>query len=632
MCGIAGIIHADRSHPVSPAVIMRMLDAIEHRGPDEFGTHVEGHVGIGMRRLSIIDLGGGRQPIYDERKRRVIVFNGEIYNYKDLRRSLDARGHKFATASDTETVVHLHEDYGAACVDHLRGMFAFALWDPDAGELLLARDRFGIKPLYIVRAPWGVAFASELKALHASGLVDPELDWEGLEGLFRVGYVAAPRTPFRRVEKLEPGHLLTWRPGSEPKIRQYWDVPRQHARPSSAPERAVLEHLDESVRAHLVADVPVAAFLSGGLDSSAVVSSMALAGENVHAFTVRYTGSAAEAADETPLARELTERYGVRLTVVDVEPDIEKIFEPIVWALDEPHGDESAVPTWLICERVAAEYKVALVGTGGDELFAGYRRQLGLGAAGLWQRAPGALRRTAAALAQRIPEQKGGRLGVNRLKRFIGASGGSLASLYLSLQDRLRSAELFASDVRGEILKGYTERTFERHGAVAPTDGRVRPALYLDYKTYLPEDLLHLADRISMAHSLELRTPFIDQEMVQGLFPLPDRTRIGWGQPKRLLRRALRSRLPAAHFSAPKRGFVGPTAEWLRKELAPVLSDELSVDRLRRLGFFDAAEVDRLRREHIERRQNHEGVLWALLCFSTWHRAYVENATYARAT
>ena len=610
---------------------MRMLDAIEHRGPDEFGVHVDGHVAIGMRRLSIIDLEGGRQPIFDEAKRRVIVFNGEIYNYRDLRKALDARGHRFGSASDTETVVHLHEDHGANCVDHLRGMFAFALWDSGAGELLLARDRFGIKPLYILRAGWGIAFASELKALHASGLMESELDWEALEGLFRVGYVSAPRSPFRSVEKLEPGHVLTWQPGAEAKIRRYWDIPTHAARPVADAEELVREKLDESVRAHLIADVPVAAFLSGGLDSSAIVSSMALAGENVHAFTVRYTGSAAAGADETPLAKELAQRYSVRLTVIDVDPNIEQIFEPLVWAMDEPHGDESAVPTWLICERVAADYKVALVGTGGDELFAGYRRQFGLGAANLWQRLPGALRRATSSLADRLPEPRGGGLGIARLKRFVAASGGSLASLYLSLQDRLKSADLFSPDIRDEVLRGYTGRTFERYGQAAPRDGSVRPALYLDYKTYLPEDLLHLADRISMAHSLELRAPFVDQEMVGGLFPLPDRTRVGWGKPKRLLRRALRPRLPDAHFTAPKRGFVGPTAEWLRNELSEALADELSVDRLKRLGFFDAAVVDRLRREHMERRQNHEGVLWALLCFSTWHRAYVENAVHARA-
>ena len=629
MCGIAGIIFADRDRPADSAALGRMLDAIAHRGPDDEGRHVEGHVAVGMRRLSIIDIEGGHQPIYNETRDRVIVFNGEIYNYKDLRRELESRGHRLRTGSDTETVVHLHEDFGAACVDHLRGMFGFAIWNGRDQELLLARDRFGIKPLYYTFGPWGIAFASELKALHAAGLTGGDLDWEALEGLFRLGYVPAPRTPFQGVQKLEPGHVLQWSPDAPPVTHRYWDVPNSRSRPRCDAEEAVRSRLDESVTAHLIADVPVAAFLSGGFDSSAVVSSMALAGEQVHAFTVRYQGSGAEGADETPLARQLANRYGVDLTIVDVEPDIGDIFEPIVRAMDEPHGDESVVPTWLICERVAAEYKVALVGTGGDELFAGYPRHLGLGAASLWNSVPGPLRGLLSRAASRLPEPKGGGHGITRLKRFTRSSGSSTASRYFSLQDRLAEPALFSPGVREIMRSGYPATMFEQHGRTAPTDGLVRPALYMDYRTYLPDDLLHLADRLSMAHSLELRVPFIDHEVVEDLFPIPDWTRVGLGQPKRLLRRALRPRLPEAHFSAPKRGFVGPTAMWLRNELAPVLADELSADRIRRLGFFDPNVVDRLRREHVERRQNHESVLWSLLCFMTWHRLYVETPVAA---
>ena len=626
MCGIAGILHADPLRPVDPARLGRMLSAIAHRGPDDEGRHVDGHVALGMRRLSIIDLEGGNQPIYNEARDRVIVFNGEIYNYQELRRRLESGGHRLRTGSDTETVVHLYEDHGAECVDYLRGMFGLAIWNEADQELLLARDRFGIKPMYYTAGSWGIAFASELKALHAADLTGSELDWSALEGLFRLGYVPAPRTPFRAVRKLEPGHVLTWRPGGDPpSIRRYWDVPNEPARGRRDPAAAVRERIDESVAAHLIADVPVAAFLSGGFDSSAVVSSMALAGEQVHAFTVRYRGSGAEGADETPLARALADRYGVDLTVVDVEPDIEDIFEPIVRAMDEPHGDESVVPTWLLCERVAAEYKVALVGTGGDELFAGYPRHLVLGAASLWNRVPSPVRSVLSSAASRVPEPRGGGLGVTRLKRFLRSSGGSMASRYFSIQDRLTEPALFTEDVRSEMEAGYPWATFDRHGRTAPTDGIVRPALYMDYRTYLPDDLLHLADRLSMAHSLELRVPFIDHHVVEDLFPIPDRTRIGAGRPKRLLRKALQPRLPEQHFSAPKRGFVGPTAMWLRNELAPILADELSAERVSRLGFFDPAVVDRLRREHMDRKQNHESVLWGLLCFMTWHRLYVES-------
>lgn len=628
MCGIAGIVHRDPDHPVDRATLSRMLDAIRHRGPDDEGIHLEGHVGLGMRRLSIIDLAGGHQPIYDESGQRLIVFNGEIYNYQSIRGGLADRGHLLRTSSDTETIIHLYEEVGTACVEHLRGMFAFAIWNSVDRELVLARDRFGIKPLYLVSGDWGIAFASELKALHAGGFVEVDLDWAALEGLFRLGYVPAPRTPFKNVRKLEPGHVLTWRLPDAPRARRYWDVPNGHAVPRRYAAQVVRDRIDESVKAHMIADVPVAAFLSGGLDSSAVVSSMALAGEQVHAYTVRYTGSGAPKADETPLARELADRYGVRLTVLEVEPRIDEVFEPIVRAMDEPHGDESVVPTWLLCERVARDYKVALMGTGGDELFAGYPRHLALAAVGAWGRVPPAMRTLVQAVAQRLPEPRGGGLGTTRLKRFARTSGDSLAARYLSIQNRLTSMDLFSEAVRREVATGYVAETFERHAATAPTDGLVRPALYMDYRTYLPEDLLHLGDRLSMAHSLELRVPFVDHELVEDVFTLPDRTRIGVGRPKRLLRRALAHRLPAAHFRAPKRGFVGPTALWLRHELAELLGDQLSSERVRRLGFFDPQVVDRLRREHVEGKQNHESVLWALLCFLTWYSIYVESGPF----
>ncbi|PYO84827.1 MAG: asparagine synthase (glutamine-hydrolyzing), partial [Gemmatimonadetes bacterium] len=333
MCGIVGIAHADPGRPVSVAVIRRMCGTIRHRGPDDEGTYVEGPVGLGMRRLSIIDLAGGRQPIFNEDRSKVIVFNGEIYNYRELRRDLVARGHRFTTHGDTETILHLYEDEGADCVRRLRGMFAFAIWDAAAETLFLARDRFGIKPLYFTAAPWGVAFASELKALHAAGLTDRALDWDALDMYFQLGYIPAPATPFGDVQKLEPGHTAMWRRGNELSIRRYWDLPRQREPAPRDVEAQLVTWLDESVRAHLVSDVPVAAFLSGGLDSSAVVASWALASDAPHAFTARYFGSSAASADETALARRLASRYGVQLTEVDIHPDVRDLLEPITYAL-----------------------------------------------------------------------------------------------------------------------------------------------------------------------------------------------------------------------------------------------------------------------------------------------------------
>ncbi|PYP14784.1 MAG: asparagine synthase (glutamine-hydrolyzing), partial [Gemmatimonadetes bacterium] len=517
---------------------------------------------------------------------KLIVFNGEIYNYQELRRGLTARGHRLRTHGDTETVLHLYEDLGPDCVKQLRGMFAFAIWDASSETLLLARDRLGIKPLYVITAPWGIAFASELKALVAARLTAGDLDWPALDAYFQLGYVPAPASPFRDIRKLEPGHWLQWRTDGEVTIRPYWDLP---AEPAPAPldvEHQVVEWIDDAVAAHLVSDVPVAAFLSGGLDSSAVVASMAAwasrhGGDVPHAFTARYHGSDAARADETDLARRLADRYGVRLTVVDIQPDIRDVVEPIVHALDEPLADDSAIPTWSLSQIVGGSYKVALTGIGGDELFAGYRRHAGLLVAERYGRLPRALR---------------------------GAAAPALRSVVARNAERERFRQL---DGRGGARGGLAA------------------ALYLDYKTYLADDILALSDRLSMAHSLEIRVPLVDHALIERVFPLPAQLKIRRWRLKALLKRALRERLPAQHYRAPKRGFVGPTAAWLRRELRGMLQDELSPARLVRLGYFNPKIVAGLLDDHFSQRHNREGILWALLCFSTWHRLFVEQAAPA---
>ena len=630
MCGIVGIVHRERDRPVAPETLRRMCAAIRHRGPDDEGLFVDGGVGLGMRRLSIIDLSGGRQPIFNEDGSKVIVFNGEIYNYQELRRELVARGHVFRSNGDTETVLHLYEEMGPDCVTRLRGMFAFAIWDAHAGTLFLARDRFGIKPLYVVTAAWGLAFASELKALAVAGLTSRALDWEALDMFFQLGYIPAPASPFLDVRKIEPGHTLTWRGGDDVRIRQYWDLPSETATDAADIEEQVRQWLDESVTAHLVSDVPVAAFLSGGLDSSAVVSSMALVGETPHAFTARYFGSGADDADETGLARELAARYRAELRLIDIRPELGDIFEPIAWALDEPHADDSAIPTWLLSRAVGADYKVALTGIGGDELFAGYRRHVGMLAGELYGRLPRTLQRALSATAGLLREPRGATLGVDRLKRFVRPGGESAPGRFVGYLSRVPDGDrgrLYTSSLRDRIA-GSAARThfaelYRRGGA---PEG-LRAGLYLDYKTFLPDDILALSDRLAMAHSLEIRVPFVDHVFVEQAFVVPDRVKVGLWQNKRLLKRALRPRLPAGHFHAPKRGFVGPTSAWLRNELRPMVVDELSDQRLRRLGYFDASAVDRLLGEHLTRRHNREGILWALLCFSTWHRLYAEGVT-----
>jgi asparagine synthase (glutamine-hydrolysing) len=385
--------------------------------------------------------------------------------------------------------------------------------------------------------------------------------------------------------------------------------------------------LDESVRAHLVSDVPVAAFLSGGLDSSAVVASWALASQAPHAFTARYFGSSAASADETNLARRLAARYGVKLTEVDIHPDVRDLLEPMTYALDEPHADASAVPTWLLSQAVGASYKVALTGIGGDELFAGYRRHIGLLVGEHYARLPRFVQHGVSAAVNLLREPDGASLAIDRLKRFLHAGNGALPDRFLGYVSRFPDGGrrgLYAAGVRDHLSGTAATARFRELHRQAGAPAGLSAALYLDYKTFLADDVLALSDRMAMAHSLEIRVPLVDHELVERVFPLPDRVKIGVWHNKRLLKRALRGRLPAGHLRAPKRGFVGPTAAWLRHELRGVLEDELAPGRLQRLGYFEPSVVRGLLDDHVARRHNREGVLWALLCFSIWHRVYLE--------
>jgi asparagine synthase (glutamine-hydrolysing) len=626
VCGIVGVARQHGRPTVLPAEIDQLCGSIRHRGPDDQGIHVDGRVGIGMRRLSIIDLTGGHQPIFNEDESKVVVFNGEIYNYRELRQHLLGRGHTLRTHSDTETIVHLYEEYGADCVKHLRGMFAFALWDRTTSTLLLARDRFGIKPLYIAERDGQIAFSSELKALIEGRYTDATLDWRAIEAFFSLGYIPAPYTPFEGVTKLEPGHVLIWRDGAMQK-RRYWDVPTHtDARTPSADE--VRGWIDESVASHLIADVPIAVLLSGGLDSSAVFSSMVAAGTQPHAFTARYHGSGAEGADETDLARALVNKYDARLTVVDVEPRVADLIEPIMFALDEPHADESAIPTWILSERVASEYKVALAGTGGDELFGGYRRHFGLQASEWYTNLPRGVRTMLRSAVSALPEPRSGGLFLHRAKRFLQTTPGSAAERYFDMLNKMSgiaTKDLLAHGVTGRGAPAFAASHLQNVYRSGGAPRGVKAALYLDYKTYLPDDILHLSDRIAMAHSLEVRVPMVDHRLIERTFPHVNRLGNNPERAKPMLRSAIESRLTPAHFTAKKRGFVGPTAAWLRNELREMVTDELSPDRLGRLGFFNTDLVTSLVDDHMQRRHNRESVIWALLAFSVWHRVTVEN-------
>jgi asparagine synthase (glutamine-hydrolysing) len=618
MCGICGLAALDGG-PVDHRGLDAMLDTLVHRGPDGRGTRVDGPVALGTRRLAIIDLAHGEQPMANEDGSVLVVQNGEIYNHEALRAELSARGHRFATRCDTEVLVHAYEEHGDAFLERLRGMFAIAIWDARRRRLLLARDRFGIKPLYWRAAGGVLSFASELRALRRQPGFAGELDPAALEAYLAYNSIPAPLTIFRDVRKLPPGHLLSWDldpPAREPEVRRWCRVtpsPRGALRDEGEEALAdeLRERLRDSVRAHLVADVPVGVFLSGGVDSGTLVALASEIGdEPVRTFSV---GFEERSFDELEYARLVARRYGTDHHEVVLRPDAAGLLPELVEAFDEPFADSSALPTYAVSRLAAGHVKVALSGEGADELFGGYFTYVA-DLVAPWLRGPALAVRPA---VERLPSSSR-RVSLDyKAKRFVRTAG------LAPLERHHGWKEILAPDVRAELLGG-------RNGRPDPVDVlRARyaetagaPALArlqdVDIGVYLPDDLLVKTDRASMAHSLEVRVPFCDPHVAELALALPTAMKVRGLAKKRLLRRAARPLLPREVVDGPKRGFSIPAAAWLRGELLPLARDVLSPAALRRTGILDPAPVQRLLDEHVARREDHSRPLWGLLCLALW--------------
>jgi asparagine synthase (glutamine-hydrolysing) len=611
MCGICGIVRRD-GHAVDPALLGAMSTALFHRGPDSAGELVLGEAGLAARRLAIIDLEGGDQPIANEDGRVVVVQNGEIYNHAELRAELEAAGHRFRTPhSDTEVLVHLYEQHGPRFAERLRGMFAVAVWDSERRRLVLARDRFGIKPLYY-RDGADFAFASELKALRLLPDLSREVDLDALEAFLAFNAIHGPRTIYREVRKLPPGHVLVRERGAA-RIERYADerpALEHRDEPWEALADELRERLRDSVRAHLVSDVPVGVLLSGGVDSSALA---ALAAEHgrVSTFSI---GFAEKSFSEVELARTLARRYGTDHHELVVEPDAAELLPTIAAAFGEPFADSSALPTYLVSQLAAQHVKVALSGEGGDELFGGYETYV---ADTLAMRAGGAAR-LLSPLAEALPSGSG-RVPLDyKLKRFTRAA-------HLPPLERHHGwKEIFSPDARAELLRPgrrgsedpldvYRARWAETEGA--DTLARLQD---VDRAIYLVDDLLVKTDRMSMAHSLELRVPFLDPIVAELALALPPAARVRGFAKKRLLRSAVEPLVGREIARGRKKGFSIPAAAWLRGELEPFAREVLGADRLRRQGYFEPAAVSRLIDEHVAGREDHSRQLWGLLSFSLW--------------
>lgn len=620
MCGIAGIFHYQADEPVPAPVVRRMCTAITHRGPDDEGYYCQGPVGLGARRLSIIDLETGHQPLANEDETVWVVFNGEIYNFAELRQELEQQGHRFRTRTDTEVIVHLYEELGTACVERLRGMFVLAVWDARRRQLFLARDRLGIKPLYYAAQPHRFMFGSELKCLLQVPDWSPSIDLEALSHYVSLSYVPEPLSIFAGVSKLPPGHWLLVRPGRV-QLQQYWELPwperNGHERKLSEEQCAeeIRTLFAESIRLHRVSDVPLGAFLSGGIDSSTVVAVLSrLSDRPVKTFSI---GFPQPGFNELEHARRVAQRLGTDHHELIVQPQAIGLVEQLTAYFDEPFGDVSALPTFLLAQLARRSVTVALSGDGGDELFAGYSHYLEARRQQVFDLLPPPLRRhLLRPLSERLPR---GMYGKNYLRHIALESGWDRLLNSLTLPLPLKQ-ELLTPEVQAQVKSLDTGAFLEQ--ALGTQDGfsPLERALYLDTKMGLPGDMLTKVDRMSMAHSLEVRVPFLDHVFVEYVARLPLRFKLRGFTTKYILKKAFRDWLPAETLARPKMGFDVPLRHWFRRELRDYLQDVLLGSRAAGRGYFRMESVRSLVGEHLRGRRDHSRLLWSLLALEIWHR------------
>jgi asparagine synthase (glutamine-hydrolysing) len=632
MCGIVGIFDVRERREVSRSLLTRMNETQHHRGPDECGLHIEPGVGLGHRRLSIIDLATGQQPLYNEDASVVVTFNGEIYNYQELIPELVALGHRFRTRSDTEVIVHAWEAWGEACVSRFRGMFAFALWDRNRATLFLARDRLGVKPLYYALLPDGMfVFGSELKSLLVHNGLERAIDPYAVEEYFALGYVPEPRTIFKQAKKLSPAHTLTIRRGVVPPDPvEYWDprftLDRQLSLADASEELAA--RLDESARLRLISEVPLGAFLSGGVDSSAVVASMArLSAEPVNTCSISF---ADPAYDESRYALQVARRYQTRHYVDRVESEDFDLIDELARLYDEPFADSSAIPTYRVCQLARKHVTVALSGDGGDESFGGYRRyRLHMMEERMRALLPLSVRRPMFGLFGKAYPKADWAPRMFRAKSTFEALGRDSVEAYFHgisiLRDGMRK-RLFSGGLLAQ-LGGYNAvEVFHRHARKAGTEDPLALVQYLDLKTYLVGDINTKVDRASMAHSLEVREPLMDHPLVEWLATLPSSMKVHGQEGKWLLKKTLEPRLPHELLYRPKMGFAVPIAQWFRGPLRERVREAVLGARLAETGFFNNSYLCELIDDHQSGIRDYSGPLWSLLMFDGFLRNVLDGA------
>lgn len=628
MCGIHGFIRLDGALADS-ALLTGMGRVTSHRGPDDEGMYSDGPCAIGMRRLSIIDLSGGHQPLSSQDGRVWLVCNGEIYNFRELRRDLEARGHVFKTHSDSEVVLCAYLEYGDKFVEYLNGMFGFALWDGIRQRLLIGRDRLGIKPIYIANNGHQLAFASEAKALLALPGASRELDFSAVASYLQLGYVPAPQSIFRGIRKLPPATLLVVERGRVQQ-RRYWQVPNEvdHSVTEAQWIERVRAHLESSVRMQMVSDVPLGAFLSGGVDSSGVVAFMARASADpIKTYAIGFGGSRAdEYYNELPYARRVANLFSTQHREIVVKPDVVSLLPRLLWHMDEPVADTAFITTYLVSEFARRDVTVILSGVGGDELFGGYRRYLGNRYQAQFERLPRWIQSGARSLGERLPSDRH-----SPILNVLRLAKGFLASTDQSMEARYGSyVQVFSPASTALLLRA---RDYESYDAMAAAfrlatgnDGLNR-MMAVDAETQLPDDLLMLTDKMSMAVSLECRVPLLDHELVELAARMPEQIKVRDGRLKHVMKQALSDVLPPDILDRKKRGFGTPMGSWLKSDLKPLLARTLDEPTVRRRGLFDHGQVQKLVADHEASRIDGTDQLLSLMNLEIWSRIYLDQRT-----
>jgi asparagine synthase (glutamine-hydrolysing) len=625
MCGIAGFVESSDvrtpfSRETAYALAHDMCAAIRHRGPDDEGILVEPGMAIGMRRLSIIDVSTGHQPIHNEDGSVSIVFNGEIYNFQALRRELESAGHRFYTGTDTEVIVHAYEQWGTDAIAKLRGMFGLALWDRRTRTMVVARDRVGIKPLHFASVGGRLYFGSEIKTLLCAPDLPRDLNPDALDHYLSFLYAPRDASFFTHIRKLPPGHLLTWRDGRVT-IAPYWRPGTSETFKGTEADAVdeLKRLLIDAVRVHLISDVPLGAFLSGGIDSSLVVALMSrVSGARVKTFSI---GFDQPQYDELQFARQVAEQYDTDHHEDVVTPDGIAILDTLVSHFDEPFGDPSAIPTWYVSQLAAKHVTVTLSGDGGDELFGGYDRYVqDPRVAAIDRYAPPAIRRVAGLVSSRLPHGAKGKrflrhLAATERGRYVDAVG------FFNADDK---GGLYSNDLRARLSEVNPERRlmtiFDRYATLPWASQMMR----FDIETYLPEDILTKVDRTSMAHSIESRVPLLDNDVIDFALTLPAAMKIKGGRRKHVLKDVAAQFLPAGLIDRPKQGFGVPLDVWFRGSLRELFADTLLSPRALQRGYFDPAFVRRVVNEHVSGTRDHAFRLWQLVVLERWHEQYVD--------